>query len=227
MEGHVLPARDATDVGHLVRALGGHRYVAGRLILIHAAAFHCVVSDALAEAQSWAAGILADGEIDPSSRDERLWRRSTEKELAAVLDGFWGAGGEDARAKLASWLEATDLPVGEGAPFDEDQEDDIHPLLIDAGWELLPLAGLDPERHKGAIDAFGETILYEAARFDEENAVPAAAHLAELPAFGPVEILRGATPSGLLTEELVLWTEGNATYHDYVLRGVLRAAKLA
>ena len=227
MEGHVLPARDATDVGHLVRALGGHRYVAGRLILIHAAAFHCVTSDALAEAQTWAAGILEGGVIDASSRDERLWRRSTEKELAAVLDGFWGAGGESARAKLASWLDAVDLPVGDGTPFDEDAEEDIHPLLIDAGWELLPLAALDPERHKGAIDAFGERISFDAARFDEENTLPAGAHLAELAAFGPVELLRGVSASGLLTEDLVLWTEGNATYHDYVLRGVLRAAKLA
>lgn len=227
MEGHVLPARDPTDVGHLVRALGGHRYVAGSLILIHATAFHSVVSEALGEAQAWAAAILEGGEIDASSRDERLWRRSTEKELAAVLEGFWGAGGEAARLKLASWLQAVDLAVGDGTPFDEEAEDDIHPLLIDAGWELLPLATLDPERHKGAIDAFGETILFEAARFDEENEVPPRAHLTELPAFGPVEILRGVNASGLLTEELVLWTEGNATYHDYVLRGVLRAAKLA
>jgi hypothetical protein len=227
MEGHVLPARDATDVGHLVRALGGHRYVAGRLILIHAAAFQCVAGDVLSDAQAWAASVLADREIDASSRDERLWRRSTEKELAAVLEGFWGAGGEAARANLTAWLEAVELPVGEGAPFDEDGEDDIHPVLVDAGWELLPLAALDPERHRGAIDAFGDAISYEAARFDEENAVPIQVHLAELPALGPVEILRGVSASGLLTSELVLWTEGNATYHDYVLRGVLRAAKLA
>jgi hypothetical protein len=226
MEGHVLPARDAIDVGHLVRALGGHRYVAGRLILIHAAAFHFVVSDALALAQAWAAEVLESGEIDASSRDERLWRRSTEKELGLVLEGFWGAEGAIARGKLASWLEAMELPVGDGAPFDEDAEDDIHPLLIDAGWELLPLAALDPERHKGAIDAFGETILFETARFEEESAAPATVHLAELAAFGPVEILRGVSASGLLTEDLVLWTEGNPTYQDYVLRGVLRAAKL-
>lgn len=227
MEAHVLPARDATDVGNLVRALGGHRYVAGRLILIHAAAFHSVVSDALTDAQSWAAGILSASEIDASSRDERLWRRSTEKEVAAVLEGFWGAGGDAARAKLTSWLEAADLPVGDGTPFDEAAEEDIHPLLIDAGWELLPLAALDRERHKGALDAFGDTILFDAARFEEENVEPPHAHLAELAAFGPVEILRGANAAGLLTEDLMLWTEGNATYHDYVLRGVLRAAKLA
>jgi hypothetical protein len=31
----------------------------------------------------------------------------------------------------------------------------------------------------------------------------------------------------MLKDDLVLWCEGNETYLDYVMRGVLRAAKLA
>ena len=123
-------------------------------------------------------------------------------------------------------LERLELPVSEGAPFDESLEEDMHPVLVDAGWELLPLRELDASRHRGAIEAFGELILFESARFEEENAIPPPASLQELPAFGPVELLRGAE-GGMLKDAFVLWCEGDETYLDYVTRGVLRAAKLA
>ena len=74
----------------------------------------------------------------------------------------------------------------------------MHPLLVDAGWELLPLAQLDPERHRGAMSAFGDGLSFESARFEEETAIPPLSHLYELPAIGPVELLQGVDPAGLL-----------------------------
>jgi hypothetical protein len=44
---------------------------------------------------------------------------------------------------------------------------------------------------------------------------------------GPVELLAGVDDEGKLRAPFTLWSEGNETYLDYVLRGVLRAAKIA
>jgi hypothetical protein len=222
--GHELPVLSAADAVRVVRALGGHRYVASRLHLVHA----LVLAGEEGEGGEWARGVLADPSLDPASRDERLWRRSSEAEVCAVLERFWDPGerGEAARAALEAALARLDLPLPEAEPFDEAAEDDMHPVLVDCGWELVPLRELDPVRHKGLIDWYDEPILLEAARFDEENAVPSRAHLEELPALGPKELLFGAR-AGVLAAPLVVWCEGDATYHEYVLRGVLRAAKIA
>jgi len=115
--------------------------------------------------------------------------------------------------------------VPEPEPFDEEREDEVHPLLVDAGWELLPLGELDPERHKGAIAAYGEPILFESARFEEQEAMPRPTHLYELPAIGPRELLEGAR-DGLLLHPFVLYVQGDETYVDYVIRGALKAAKI-
>jgi hypothetical protein len=181
------------------------------------------------EAVSWARRVLEDPDVDAASRDERLFRAASADELVFVLEGFWTPGQRTDRVheRLMDSLARLELRAGHHAPFDEVGEDDVHPVLIDAGWELHPLTALDPERHKGAIEAFGEPILFEAARFEEENAIPPPRTLQELPAFGAVELLRGVDGDGNLIEPLVVWTEGHATYHDYVIRGVLRAAKVA
>jgi hypothetical protein len=227
-----LPVSTAEEAIRVARALGGHRYVAGRLVMIHALAFDAqdvlLPSPALAEALVWARGVLADGDVDAASKDERLFRSASTDEYAAVLAGFWTPGerGDRVHERLMGKLQALDLPLGTHAPFDEAEEDEIHPVLIDAGWELHPLSALDPERHKGAIDSFDEPILFDAARFEEESAIPPLRHIQELPVFGAVELLRGVDPDGALLAPLVLWSEGNATYLDYVLRGVLRAAKV-
>jgi hypothetical protein len=204
------------------------------LILIHAAAFDAVSEIAagdsraeLAGALDWSRSAFADRSIDASSRDERLWRASTEKELGALLGALWGSERAGAQERLRAWLKRTDIPLRAGAtPFDEAAEDETFPILVDAGWELLLLSELDPERHRGAIDAFGESILFESARFEESEAIPRRVSLHELSAIGPVEALSATSDTGELREPLVLWTEGNETYLDYVLRGVLRAAKL-
>jgi len=232
-----LPVETAEEAIRLVRALGGHRYVAGRLVVVHALAFDAIdvgpdaqgeVGPAIEEALAWARGVLADPDIDAASKDPRLFRPASPDEVTRVLEGFWtpGARADQVHERLMSRLEALGLEPGAHTPFDEDAEDDVHPCLVDAGWELHPLSALDPERHKGAIDAFDEPILFEAARFEEENAIPRLRHLQELPAFGPVELLRGVDPDGVLIEPLVLWTEGNEAYQDYVLRGAVRAAKV-
>jgi hypothetical protein len=237
MIARTLPARTPEEIERLVRSLGSHRYVAGRLLLVHAFVFDALSGagdgsaavDSLREARVWAEAVLADGDIDRGSRDERLWRRASEREVAAALAVFWDTGdaSEAARAKLAAQIEAISapLPARDAPLFDESAEDEIFPLLIDAGWELLPLAALDAERHRGAIEAFGDPFAFECARFDETSADGAPPPLQELPGIGPHELLHGAE-HGILRAPLVLWTEGSETYHDYVMRGVLRAAKL-
>jgi hypothetical protein len=226
-----LPLRSAEEAVRVVRALGTHRYVVGRMHLVHAFVFASIDGDAspaLADARAWAEEVLGDPDIDASSKDERLYRRATDAELVAALEAFWvpGVSSSRARARLTERLARAELPIANTEPFDDDAEDDVHPILIDAGWELLPLAELDAVRHRGAIDAFGEAILFEAARFEEESAIPPLVYLHELPAVGPVELLRGVDDEGAMRAPFTLWLEGNATYHDYVVRGVARAAKL-
>lgn len=224
-----LGARSADEAVRAIRALGGHRYVAGRLHLVHAFAVDALGEaggPVLAEARVWAREALAGG-VDAASRDERLWRRSTDAELVAVVEGYWTAPtAAEARAALERRLARHELALPADAPFDEAAEDEVHPLLVDAGWELLSLAQLDPERHRGAMNAYGDALWFESARFEEETAIPPLAHLYELPALGPAELLRGVHPDGTLAAPLVVWAEGDETYLDYVVRGVRRAAKL-
>jgi len=213
----------------VVRALGAHRYVAGRLHLVHALAIAAVpdgAGGALDEARTWASSVLSDGRVDPASRDEALWRRGSDAEVVAVLEAFWSPGplSRAARDALASSMDRNGLPVPDHVPFDENAEDDIHPLLVDAGWELLPLSLLDASRHAGAIAAFGEPILFASACFEEETSVPPPTALVELPAIGPVELLRAASDEGALVEPFVVWVDGNHTYVDYVMRGVMSRA---
>jgi hypothetical protein len=214
----------------VVKALGSHRYAAGRLHLVHAFAFASLRSGPpeLDDARAWAKTTLAERSIDPASRDEGLWRRSTDADLVALLDAFWTPGDTAlaTRRALEDLLGQYDLPLPAHPPFDESAESDMHPLLIDAGWELVPLALLDPQRHRGAMDAFGDALAFECALFEEDTAIPPTTHLYELPALGPVELLQGADDTGTLAAPLVVWADGDDTYLDYVVRGVRRAAKL-
>jgi hypothetical protein len=231
MIAYPLGARRADEAVRVVKALGGHRYVASRLHLVHAFAVASIPDDGapvLADAHAWARSVLTDTTVDPASRDERLWRRASDAEVVAVVEAFWtpGARADAARRSLKSRLTALDLEVSDALPFDETLEDAMHPLLVDAGWELVPLTGLDPERHRGAIGAFGDALSFESACFEEETAIPTPVTLTELPALGPVELLRGVDHDGALARPLVVWAEGHDVYLDYVVRGVRRAAKL-
>ncbi|MBX3227897.1 MAG: hypothetical protein KIT84_28280 [Labilithrix sp.] len=226
MIGFEIGTRAGEELLRFVRALGQHRYVASRLLLVHAFAVDAAADDSIPEAAEWAKRVInagADGVIDLASKDERLWRKATEAELAAVLRAFWGPD-RAAASRLRAHLSRIDVKVDAAAlPFDEGGEDDIFPVLVDAGWELLPLAHLDLDRHRGAIQAFDD---FEVARFEEESAIPPLVSLHELPLLGPVELLAPFGPDGRTRAPFVLWQEGNETYLDYVLRGVLKVSKI-
>jgi hypothetical protein len=228
-----LGVRSVDQALRFVRALGTHRYVAGRLHLVHAFVIAAIGDDAagvLTAARAWALATLEGGgrDIDLGSRDERLWRRCADAELSAILDAYWTPGERSraGRSALRALLERHELAVSDHEAFDESAEDQIHPLALDAGWELLPLHELDPARHKGAIASFGDDLAFESACFEEETSIPALPHLYELPAFGATELLDVANDDGTLQQPLILWVQGNETYLDYVLRGVCRAARL-
>jgi hypothetical protein len=233
MLGRILPARTGEEAVRIVRALGAHRYVEGRLALVHALVFDAVRAaggaPGLDEACRWAAATLADSSIELDSKDPRLLRAATSEELTLALQAFWVPGPQTDLTHEHLLYSAVqlglELPMHDA--FDEAYEEDTHPVLVDAGWELLSLGKLDPERHRGAISAYDEPILFEAARFEEESRIPKLAQLQELPLLGLVELLRAVDADGELVEPFVLWTEGDDTYQDYVLRGVLKAAKLA
>ncbi|MEA2753380.1 MAG: hypothetical protein QOI41_7523 [Myxococcales bacterium] len=238
MNGHEVEAANGEQLVRFVRALGQHRYVASRLHLVHAFAIEaaCGAYDAtpaaLAEAKAWAAGVLGDAEIDRGSKDERLYRRVTDAELVAVLGAFWSAGEARERASLALAARLVEIgaepPDLDAIPFDESSEDEMFPVLVDAGWELLPLSALDAERHKGAMAAFDDDdgLSFEVAKFEEENAIPPPVTLHELPALGALELLAAFDDEGAARAPFVLWTSGHETYVDYVLRGVLKVAKI-
>jgi hypothetical protein len=224
--GFEIGTRTGDELIRFIGSLGKHRYVASRLHLVHAFAFEAVADPSVADAAAWAKRALGSGAIDLASKDERLYRRASDPELVAVLGTFWGAGPgtEAARARLRERLASIDAAVDETAlPFDESREEDVFPVLVDAGWELLPLTHLDFERHRGAIQSFDD---FEVARFDEENAIPPIATLHELPQLGGVELLAAFDETGRTRAPFFLWQQGHETYLDYVLRGVLRAAKL-
>lgn len=239
MNGHEIDAVSGEQLVRFVRALGQHRYVASRLHLVHAFAIEAACAStelddedpALLDAKSWAVKVLADPDVDRASKDERLYRRATDAELVAVLKAFWNDTEQRERASLALAERLVEIgiepPNLEALPFDESAEDDMFPVLIDAGWELLSLSQLDPERHKGAIHAFGDALAFEVAKFEEENAVPPPVTLHELPALGAIELLVALDGDGEVRAPFVLWTSGNETYVDYVLRGVLKVAKIA
>lgn len=237
MIGHEIEVTTGEELVRFVRALGKHRYVASRLHLVHAfaveAAAVATADPALEDAAAWAARVTGGGDaIDLASRDERLLRKATDAELAAVLDAFWAAGERCAvaRERLRARLSSIGVDVEQEAaltPFDESREDDVFPVLADAGWELTALAALDRERHKGAIASFGDDLAFDIARFDEDSAVPAVVPLHELPLLGATELLGAFDEEGSARAPFVLWATGNPTYLDYVLRGVRRAARLA
>jgi hypothetical protein len=210
----------------VVRALGGHRYVLGRCHEVHAfavdAARPCLPPNA--EIVLWAEKVLEDKSVDKLSRDPRLVRRATDSELVTVLSAFWApsAHTEEVHDKLSDHLqffEQSELP-----PFDDDAEENMFPVLIDAGWELLPLALLDEERHKGVIESFGDRLAFEAARFVEEDSVPPKTYLMELPPLGQSELLYAVDEDLDLVAPLCVWADVPPSYLDYVLRGVTRAA---
>lgn len=229
LEGHDLPARNADELARLVRALSKHRYVAAHGLYVHAALIRAVAqsgaeSSSLGDATGHAASLLASmRELDGPS-DPRLLVRLSPEAASDVIHALGSNGGERVRAWIRAWLERGELGLADYEPFDERRDLDVHPLLIDAGWELVPLGDLDSERHAGAMRAFGdEGAFAEAVERERSRTAPT---LQELSAFGPIEVLRGFDDDGSLASSCALYTYGEAAYLDYVLRGAVRAAKL-
>lgn len=230
MIGYDIGTPTRAELVRFVRALGKHRYVAGRLHQIHAFVFEAAgARPGLEEAHAWATLTLADPDIDAASRDERLLRRSSDEELALALDAIWTDA--SARATLRARLEAVGATL-DAVPFDEAAEDSMYPALIDAGWELLPLAALEADKHAGvirALDAQPGDADYVVARFEEENTIPPVPSLYELPLLGGVELLDAFESDAEDAETFApfaVWTQGHPVYLDYLLRGVAKVAKL-
>lgn len=237
LRGYDAPVRTGADLVRLVRALGGHRYVASRRHDVHAFVWIAATAGRgddggpLAGKCGWAERVLGDGAIERASKDERLYTTATDAELVLLLESFWERDGRARAARVLSDLLSgigVALPTAEDTPFDEAREADVFPVLVDAGWELLPLARLDEERHKGAIAAMcvDDDLGYASARFNEESAAPPPTYLVELPALGACELLLGVDAGGLVTGSPAVFMDGPEAYVDYVHRGVLRAAKL-
>lgn len=225
-----LPPMSPSAAVRVVRALGANRYVAAREHDVHAFLFAAAEpSEALADAQTWAKAVLADPSIDRDSKDPRLVRAATDKELVAVLGSFWDEdavlGRTPAPARLAALLSAIDVTPTDDELFDEAAEDEMYPVLVDAHWELVKVAALDRERHKGLVETY-EPIELEAERFEEESAIPPREYLFQLPLLGVNELLRPADEWGDFRSPFVVWSSAPATYEDYLVRGVLKAAKV-
>ncbi len=232
-----LPVTSGTEAARLIGALGRHRYVVGRAHLVHALVYRSVGAELpgelgarLAEGRAWAERALG-GVIPVASRDERLWRKASEDEVGALLEVYWSTepaalAAKEQLEKALAEIEATlDL-----APFDDDvDEAAIFPVLVDCGWELHPLGSLEEERHKGAIDSFGDPFTFLVARFEEmarSDGGEPPVYLQELAALGPAELLHGVDAQGRLVAPLTLWNEGPEPYLHYVIRGALKSAKL-
>ena len=96
-----LPVSTAAEAIRVARALGAHRYVAGRLVLVHAFAFDALAvagtSPALEEAMGWAREVLGNADIEADSKDERLLRARRRTSSSACSRG----SGPRASAEIA------------------------------------------------------------------------------------------------------------------------------
>lgn len=156
MDPRIIPSRDADAVCRLIRALGSNRYVAGAAHDVHAFVLSSVPR-LCPDLSSRAAAILDGGTVDCTSRDERLYLRVSSRELSEILRGFWiDEHRAEYRQALRNNFERFSIENVELPLFDEAAEDYLYPVLIDAGWELHALSELDPERHRGVFEAYGD-----------------------------------------------------------------------
>ena len=215
-----FPARTLDEITRLVRSLGKHRYVRE---VDHR--LHWAVDRALAHLPAFAAHAdafdarrRADPELDPSSRDPRLWRAATTDEVIAALGAFWSddEGARGARERLLLTLIAAGLAPAEHPPFQSDPDEPPHPELVLLDWVLYPVEELDPERHAGALAALEDS-------GDEID--PSAPIYQEGPTIASPELVEGAA-GGALVEDFMVWSDGPYHYADYVFHGVAKAARL-
>jgi hypothetical protein len=213
-------ARTADEVGALLRALGKHRYVKEVELRLHFSIDRALAFDPhfRPHADAFQMLLRSDKELDPSSRDPRLWRQADVEDVVRSLSAFWEPGREGERAKkgLIAALEDAGIELPAHAPFASDPEEPPHPELIELNWVLWSVDSLDAERHEGALRAMeiaGEEVDVSALVYQEG------------PCLSAPELLGGAV-NGVLREDWTIWSDGPYSYADYVFRGAARAAKL-
>jgi hypothetical protein len=214
-------ARTLDEVARLLRALGKHRYVREVDHRIHWA-----VDVALADLPEFAPHASAFEalarrveELEPGSRDPRLWREARTEEVIAALAAFWtpGEAARSYRRRLLEAIAATGLAPATHAPFTSPPDDPPHPELLLLDWELYAVDELDADRHAGALAAMEEA--------EEEIRKPSDPICQEGPVLAAPELCEGAW-EGVLVEDFLVWSDGPYSYADYVFRGAARAAKL-
>jgi hypothetical protein len=214
-------ARTMDEISALVRALGRHRYVRESEF-----ALHFSVVEALHDlppfqelAERHRGRLAREPNLDLTSRDPSLWYPVSVDVVLAALSAFWSAGdaSDDAKLRLLNRFEHLDLLMPSHEPFASNPEDPPHPELVWLEWELLPICDLDPDRHRGAVEALeqsGEEVDMTAPVYQEALAISV------------VELCSGAR-NGVLADDFLIWSDGPYSYADYVFRGVARSAKLS
>lgn len=214
-----FPCVNAEEVGALVHALGKHRYLQETDHRLH-----WTVDAALADYEPFAGQARRfverrhqERELDPSSYDSSLWRSCSAEEIAEVLRIFWTPGrvAMDVASRLRALLQSEGLPIPPREPFGGDADFPDHPQLIQLSWRLLPIQDLDPERHRGVLQAMedcGEEVDVSAP-IDQEG-----------PDLGVLELIEGAQ-EGALCSEFLIWADGSRVYNDYIFRGICKSAK--
>ena len=213
-------ARSVDEVTRLVRALSKHRYVQEVDLRLHWS-----VDRALAHIPSFARHAEAfeafrkrDPELDPASRDPRLWREASLDDVVTALTTFWTPGPESdgARERLLLTLLAEGLPPADHEPFESDPDEPPHPELVLLDWVVYAVEDLDPERHAGALRALEDS---------GDEIEPSEPIYQEGPVISSVELTHGAV-DGVLTADFSVWSDGPYHYSDYVFRGAAKSAKL-
>ncbi len=220
MLGWSFAARTMDEVSALLRAMGRHRYLREAECAVHFSVVEALHDHPRfeAHAQRHRARMAREPDLDLTSRDPSLWCPVGIDDVLAALSVFWTPGDDSDHAKLRllRMFEHLDLPVPSHEPFASDAEEPPHPELVCLDWELLPICELDPERHRGAVEALEQS-------GDEVNmTVPV---YQEATTISVVELCSGA-PNGALTTDFLIWSDEPYSYADYVFRGVARAAKL-
>ncbi|AKT36222.1 hypothetical protein [Chondromyces crocatus] len=215
-------ARTPEEIGRLLRALGRHRYIVEVDHRIHWSVDHALADlpTFAPHAEAFIALRRKVPDLDPASRDPRLWREAKTEDVIAALAAFWEADEakrSDRQRRLRAAIASAGLAPVDHPPFASRAEEPPHPELILLDWELCPVDQLDTERHAGALAAMEEA--------EEEIEQPSTPIYQEGPVIAAPELCDGA-PNGVLHDDFLVWSDGPYSYSDYVFRGAARAAKL-
>ena len=166
----------------------------------------------------------------PASRDEALWRRCSDARARRGARSLLGARrpGERRRGERSRrCFERTSSPLPTHEPFDESAEDEMHPLLVDAGLGAPAARGARSRAAPGRDDRVRGRARVRVGALRGGDGHPAACHIStSCRPSGRSSCCAGWTATGCSAAPLVVWADGDETYLDYIVRGVRRAAKL-